>query len=170
MNSSTSIKNIFEFEGASTKPSSELMEKKSILRAVTLKRDKLEMEIGHRVKDTIPTYPLWTIDQVNFDDPRLADIKDKFFDVDSKMTKLSWEVSRLEAIEKGELPRHEAKVKAYKFLGTLTDEQATNFLKKYQLSTVSLTEACLIDPTLLNDLSDFDEKLEIIRANPEVWW
>jgi len=167
---STSIKNIFEFEATSIKPSSELMDKKSTLRALNLKRDKLAMEIGYRVKDTIPTYPRWVMDQVNFNDPRLEDIKDKFFEVESKITDLTWEVARLEAIEKGELPRYEAQRKAYKFLGKLTEEQATNFLKTHRLTTVSLTEACLIDPTLLDDFSDFDEKLEIIRANPEVWW
>ncbi|WP_296882249.1 hypothetical protein [uncultured Methanobrevibacter sp.] len=164
------LRNLFEFEAASTKTSHEIMDKKSTLRALTLKRDKLAMEIGHCVKDTIPSYPFWTMDQINFDDPRLADMKDKFSDVETKISNLSWEVDRLEAIQKGELPRHEARVKAYNFLGKLTDKQATNFLKRYQLTTVSLTEACLIDPTLVDDPIDFDEKLEIIRANPEVWW
>lgn len=169
MNSSTSIKNIFEFEGASTKPSSELMEKKSTLRALTLKRDKYAQEISQRLGLPLPGQKFWTMEQVNFDDPKLADIKDDFNETVSKISEYSCEVGRLEAIHDGELPRHEAKIKAYSFLNKLGDE-ATAFLKSYRLTTVTLTEAVLLCPTLLDNLMDFEENLEIIRADPTVWW
>lgn len=154
---------LFEFEATSYKPSS-LEDKKASLRALTLKRDNLASEIGYRVRDTISSYPLWIMDQVNFDDPRLADIKDDFFKTEEKLRELTWEVDRFEAIRDGELPRHEAKVKVYDFLGKMSEDNVISFLQAYHLSTVTLTEAVLLCPTLLEDMTNFEENLEIIRS------
>ena len=110
------------------------------------------------------------MDQIDFNDPRLSDIKGKFFKTEEKISKLTWEVDRLEAIRDGELPRHEAKVKVYDFLGKMTDENVISFLQNYHLTTITLTEAVLINPKLLEDMTNFEENLEIIRSNPEVWW
>ena len=146
--------------------SSELMEKKSTLRALNLKRENLAVEMAERLGLT----GFFGLAQINFDDPRIADLIDDFNEVVSKIGFYFWEVDRLEAIRDGELPRHNAKVKVYKFLGGLGNDKATNFLKLHHLTTVSLTEAVLICPTLLDNPIDFDENLEIIRSNPEVWW
>lgn len=154
---------LFEFEATSYKASS-LEDKKASLRALTLKRDNLASEIGYCVRDTISSYPLWIMDQVNFDDPRLADIKDDFFKTEEKLRELTWEVDRLEAIRDGELPRHEAKVKVYDFLGKMSEDNVISFLQAYHLSTVTLTEAVLLCPTLLEDMTNFEENLEIIRS------
>ena len=160
---------LFEAE-VTTQDDSELMDKKSTLRVLTLKRDKYAQEISQRLGLPLPGQKFWTMEQVNFDDPKLADIKDDFNETVSKISEYSWEVGRLEAIHDGELPRHEAKIKAYSFLNKLGDEQATAFLKSYRLTTVTLTEAVLLCPTLLDNLMDFEENLEIIRADPTVWW
>lgn len=159
----STIQSFFEYEAAANKPTS-IEDKKSSLRALILKRDNLAREIGHRVQDTISSYPLWIMDQVNFDDPRLADIKDDFFKTEEKISKLHWEVDRLEAIRDGELPRHEAKVKVYDFLGKMSEDNVISFLQAYHLSTVTLTEAVLLCPTLLEDMTNFEENLEIIRS------
>ena len=165
------ISSFFEMEtGTMHPPVNNLEEKKSQLRVITLKRETLAAEMAYIVRDTIPSYPLWVMDQVNFDDPRLVDIKEKFFDADSKMSKLSWEVDRLQSIHDGELERHDAKVKVYDFLKRMDDTAQINFLQTYSLSTVSLIEAVVICPRLLEDMTDFEENLEIIRANPKVWW
>ena len=166
----SSINTLFEMETGSTPKTSELEEKKSTLRALKHRRDHLAAEIGYRVRDTISSYPLWIIDQVNFDDPRIADIKDEFFQTEEKISKLDWEVSRLEAIRDGELPRHEAKVKVYKFLQGMSDKNQIAFLQSHSLSTTSLTEAVLLCPGLLDNMTDFEENLELIRSNPQVWW
>lgn len=175
--------NFFEFEAVSTSKNinKTLDDKKSLLRAIQRRRedliaiqrrrDDLAAEIGYRVRDTISSYPLWVMEQVNFDDPRLADIKGKFFKTEEKLRELTWEVDRLEAIRDGELPRHEAKVKVYEFLrGMGDDKNQINFLQSYHLSTTSLTEAVLICPHLLEDMANFEENLEIIRSQPGVWW
>lgn len=163
---STSIKNLFEFEAGNTpkKTSFTLHEKKSTLRALQKRRDDLAAEIGFRVRDTISSYPLWIMDQVDFNDPRLNDIKDKFFKTEEKLRELTWEVDRLEAIRDGELPRHEAKVKVYDFLEKMSDDNVISFLQAYHLSTTSLTEAVLLCPALLEDMTNFEENLEIIRS------
>lgn len=146
--------------------SSELMEKKSTLRALNLKRDNLAVEMAERLGLT----GFFGLAQINFDDPRIADIIDDFNEVVSKIGFYSWEVDRLEAIRDGELPRHDARVKVYAFLGGLGNDNATNFLRSHRLSTVTLTEAVLLCPNLLEDMMNFEENLEIIRSNPEVWW
>lgn len=163
---STSIKNLFEFEAVGTQKNitPTLDDKKSSLRAIQRRRDDLAAEIGYCVRDTISSYPLWVMEQVNFDDPRLADIKGKFFKTEEKLRELTWEVDRLEAIRDGELPRHEAKVKVYDFLGKMSDDNVISFLQAYHLSTTSLTEAVLLCPALLEDMSNFEENLEIIRS------
>lgn len=161
---------LFEAEVGTIHQPSELEEKKSVLRAMILKRDNLAMEIGYRVKDTISSYPKWIMDQVNFDDPRLSDIKDKFFSIEEKIHDLHWEVDRLEAIENNDLPRHEAKVKVYSFFKKMSGEDVITFLQSYHLSTITLTEAVLLCPTLLDDMTLFEENLEIIRSRKEVWW
>ena len=163
---STSIKNFFEFEAVGTQKNitPTLDDKKSSLRAIQRRRDDLAAEIGYCVRDTISSYPLWVMEQVNFDDPRLADIKGKFFKTEEKLRELTWEVDRLEAIRDGELPRHEAKVKVYDFLGKMSDDNVISFLQAYHLSTTSLTEAVLLCPALLEDMSNFEENLEIIRS------
>ena len=168
----SSINTLFEMEVGTTGTTSiELEQKIQTLRALSRRRDDMAAEIGYRVQDTISSYPLWIMEQVNFDDPRLADIKDKFFRIEEKISKLTWEVDRLEAIENGELPRHEAKVKVYEFLrGMGEDKNQISFLQTYSLSTTSLTEAVLICPGLLDDMTNFEENLEIIRSNPQVWW
>ena len=107
------------------------------------------------------------MDQVDFNDPRLDDIKDKFFKTEEKLRELTWEVDRLEAIRDGELPRHEAKVKVYDFLGKMSDDNVISFLQAYHLSTTSLTEAVLLCPALLEDMTNFEENLEIIRSQVE---
>lgn len=146
--------------------SSDLMEKKSTLRALNLKRDNLAVEMATRLGLT----GFFGVNQINFDDPRIADIIDDFNEVVSKIGFYSWEVDRLEAIRDGELPRHNAKIKVYNFLVELGNDRATNFLKLHHLSTVSLTEAVLLYPNLLEDMMNFEENLEIIRSNPKVWW
>ena len=156
----STISSFFEFD------SHELMEKKSTLRALNLKKDSMAVEIATKLDLT----GYFGLEEIDFDDPRLADIKDEFFKIISKINSCSWEVDRLEALRDGELPRHEARKKVYTFLNRLGNDQATDFLKSYQLSTVSLTEAVLICPTLLDDLMNFEENLEIIRSNPKVWW
>lgn len=169
----SSINTLFEMETGTTgtQSNSELQQKSASLRALNLKRDNLAREIGYRVRDTISSYPLWIMDQVNFNDPRLADIKDEFFNIEEKISKLIWEVDRLEAIQNGELPRHEAKVKVYQFLrGMGNDKNQIEFLQRYSLSTTSLTESVLLCPGLLDDMTNFEENLEIIRSNPQVWW
>ena len=130
------LRTVFEIETSTEVSSSELMEKKSSLRAITLKRENLASEIGYRVRDTLPSYPFWVMDQVDFDDPRLEDIKEEFFETESKRAKLAREVSRMEAIEEDELPRYEAREKAYAFLNSLSDEEAIRFLKQHRLNTV----------------------------------
>ena len=165
----SSINTIFEMETASIRKVSELEQKRSTLKALNLKRDNLAAEIGYRVQDTISSYPRWIMDQVNFDDPRIADIKDEFFRLEEKISKLTWEVDRLEAIRDGELPRHEAKVKVYEFLrGMGNDMNQIHFLQTYHLSTTSLTEAVLICPGLLDDMTSFEENLELIKE--EAGW
>jgi len=167
----SSLNTIFEMETASIRKVSELEQKRSTLKALNLKRDNLAAEIGYRVQDTISSYPRWIMDQVNFDDPRIADIKDEFFRLEEKISKLTWEVDRLEAIRDGELPRHEAKVKVYEFLrGMGNDKNQIEFLQRYSVSTTSLTESVLLCPSLLDDMTNFEENLEIIRSNPQVWW
>ena len=168
----SSINTLFEMEVGTTGTTSiELEQKIQTLRALSRRRDDMAAEIGYRVQDTISSYPLWIMEQVNFDDPRLADIKDKFFRIEEKISKLTWEVDRLEAIENGELPRHEAKVKVYEFLrGMGEDKNQISFLQTYSLSTTSLTEAVLICPGLLDDMTNFEENLELIRSSPNVWW
>ena len=168
----SSINTLFEMEvGTTGTTSTELEQKIQTLRALSRRRDDMAAEIGYRVQDTISSYPLWIMEQVNFDDPRLADIKDKFFRIEEKISKLTWEVDRLEAIENGELPRHEAKVKVYEFLrGMGEDKNQISFLQTYSLSTTSLTEAVLICPGLLDDMTNFEENLELIRSSPNVWW
>ena len=169
----SSINTLFEMETGTTghNPISELEQKRSTLKALNRRRDSIAAEIGYRVKDTILSYPLWIMDQVNFDDPRLADIKDKFFKLEEEISQLTWEVDRLEAIQNGELPRHEAKVKVYTFLREMgDDENQIHFLQTYSLSTTTLTEAVLICPGLLDNMTDFEENLELIRSNPQVWW
>ena len=163
---STSIKNFFEFEAVGTQKNINhtLDDKKSSLRAIQRRRDDLAAEIGYCVRDTISSYPLWVMEQVNFDDPRLADIKGKFFKTEEKLRELTWEVDRLEAIRDGELPRHEAKVKVYDFLGKMSEDNVISFLQAYHLSTISLTEAVLLCPALLEDMTNFEENLEIIRS------
>lgn len=163
---STSLKNFFEFEAVGTQKNitPTLDDKKSTLRALQRRRDDLAAEIGFRVRDTISSYPLWIMDQVDFNDPRLDDIKDKFFKTEEKLRELTWEVDRLEAIRDGELPRHEAKVKVYDFLGKMSEDNVISFLQAYHLSTVTLTEAVLLCPTLLEDMPNFEENLEIIRS------
>lgn len=163
---STSLKNFFEFEAVGTQKNitPTLDDKKSTLRALQRRRDDLAAEIGFRVRDTISSYPLWIMDQVDFNDPRLDDIKDKFFKTEEKLRELTWEVDRLEAIQNGELPRHEAKVKVYDFLGKMSENNVISFLQAYHLSTVTLTEAVLLCPTLLEDMTNFEENLEIIRS------
>lgn len=164
--------NFFEFEAVSTSKNinKTLDDKKSSLRALQGKRDQLAAEIGYRVQDTISSYPLWIMDQVNFDDPRLSGIKEKFFNIEEKLRDLTWEVDRLQAIHDGELPRHEAKVKVYDFIKKMSDDNVISFLQAYHLSTTSLTEAVLICPHLLEDMTNFEENLEIIRSQPGVWW
>ena len=160
---------LFEAE-VTSQDDSELMDKKSTLRVLTLKRDKYAQEISQRLGLPLPGQKFWTMEQVNFDDPKLADIKDDFHETVSKINEYTWEVGRLEAIRDDELPRHEARVKTYSFLKTLGNDQANDFLKSYRLTTVTLTEAVLLCPTLLDNLMDFEENLEIIRADPTVWW
>ena len=50
------------------------------------------------------------------------------------------------------------------------DKNQINFLQSYHLSTVTLTEAVLLCPKLLDDMTNFEENLEIIRSNPNVEW
>lgn len=168
----SSINTLFEMEtGTRYTPNPELDNKKATLRALHNRRDDLAAEIGYRVKDTISSYPLWIMDQVNFNDPRLSDIKDDYFKIEEKIRKLTWEVDRLQAIQDGELPRHEAKVKVYTFLRAMGDDKnQIHFLQSYSLSTVSLTEAVLLCPGLLDDMTTFEENLELIRSHPNVWW
>lgn len=169
----SSINTLFEMETGTTGTghSSELEQKSSTLRALTHRRDNLAAEIGYRVQDTISSYPLWIMEQVDFNDPRLADIKDQFFQLEEKISKLTWEVDRLEAIRDGELPRHEAKVEVYDFLRRMgNDDNQISFLQTYHISTTNLIEAVLVCPTLLKDLTNFEENLELIRAKPDVWW
>ena len=169
----SSLNTIFEMETGTTghNPISELEQKRSTLKALNRRRDNIAAEIGYRVQDTISSYPRWIMDQVNFDDSRIADIKDEFFRLEEKISKLTWEVDRLEAIQNEELPRHEAKVKVYQFLrGMGNDKNQIEFLQRYSLSTTSLTESVLLCPSLLDDMTNFEENLEIIRSNPQVWW
>lgn len=163
----SSLQTIFEME---TVTSTEVINAKSTANIYEKRRDTLAMEIAKRLQLPKPGNKFWTIDEVNWNDPRIADIKDDFHKANSQMIKWQWESSRLQAIHENHLPRHEAKVKAYKFLGKLSDEQAINFLKTHHLTTTTLTEAILLCPRLLDDLSDFEENLEIIRANENVWW
>lgn len=145
---------------------SELMDKKSTLRALNLKRDNLAIEMASKLGLT----GFFSINQIDFDDPKVSALKDDFQEVVSKIGFYSWEVDRLESIRDGELPRHNARVKVYAFLNGLGNDNATNFLKSHRLSTVTLTEAVLLCPNLLEDMMNFEENLEIIRSKSEVWW
>jgi len=168
----SSTNTLFEMEtGTRHNPNYELQNKKATLVALNRRRDDLAAEIGFRVKDTIPSYPLWSMRQVNFNDPRLDDIKDDFFKIEERIYNVSREINRLEAIENNDLPRYEARVKVYDFLGKMgSDENRIRFLQSHHLTTTSLIEAVYLCPGLLEDLSNFEENLEIIRSEPDVWW
>lgn len=121
-------------------------EMKKTYRVLTLKRDKYSLEIAARLD--MPK--LWTIDQVDFDDPRLSDIKDDFQQLETYLHKLYWEIKKEEANRDNTLPHYFATRKAYCFLDSQPDK-GIGFLQKNNLTTHGLIYALLNNPNYLEE-------------------
>ena len=124
-----------------------LDEKKMILRALQRKRDSLAVEIATRLD--LPRR--WVMADVDLDDPRIVDLKEKLLSTERKIYHTEDEVEFLEAKRDGEIDRYNARKIAYDWLHLLGDE-GNQWLIDHKLTTVTLTEEILKNPNFLEEV------------------
>jgi hypothetical protein len=126
---------------------------RSSYRAIGKKLDNIRMDAA--ILTNILPLPegkrFWVADEIQWDDPRLDDIRDKFFSLLEKHHDLERTIGRLEAIRDNDLPRWEARQTAYGWLNILGDD-GNDWLIQHNLTTVTLTEAILLNPQFLEEM------------------
>lgn len=131
---------------------------RSSLRAINHRRDSIRMDAAVIVGILPLTNgrKIWTADEIDWDDPKLAHLKDTYFELCETASKLTHHVSELEAKKSGNLSVWKAKQKGEIFLRihfhSIEEEKA--FFKKNNLhrGMSSLTEAILTNPNFLNEV------------------
>lgn len=97
----------------------EISRMKSQARQMLKKRDSLAIQVAKILN--LPS--IWTLNDVNWEDPRVHDLGEQIFQYDIDLCKLNKEISKQQAIRDGELDYYNAKEKAYQFI----EEHFTNF-------------------------------------------
>ena len=110
---------------------------RSTLRAMERSIDDNHMDAAIKV-GVLPLKPgrrFWVATEINWDDPRLNDMRDPFMELVDKHYKLSKIVGRMEAIQSGNLEFWEAKEKANHFAceNFPTLEVETEFYRKHNI-------------------------------------
>ncbi|MBQ6344978.1 MAG: hypothetical protein IJI96_02585 [Methanobrevibacter sp.] len=126
---------------------------KGSYRAIGRKLESMRMDAAIQV-GILPLSegkPFWLAEEIDWDDPRLSDMKEKFFFFLDKHYELGNQVGRLEAIQANDLPRWEAEQVAYGWLNILGDK-SNAWLIEHKLNTFSLTEAILNNPNFLQEV------------------
>lgn len=131
---------------------------KSSYRAVQHKIDSIRNEAAI-ITGILPLKPgrkFWVADEINWDDPKVADLRETYFELISTSKILTPHISRLEAQKSGNLEVWKAKQKGERFLkdNFSSIEEETAFFKKNNLvrGYSSLTEALLSNPNFLNEV------------------
>ena len=131
---------------------------RSSLRAINHRLDSIRMEAAN-ITGILPLKPerkIWTADEIQWDDPKLADIKDTYFELCETASKLTHHVSELEAKKSGNLTVWKAKQKGEIFLRIHfhSIEEEKRFFEKNNLhrGMSSLTEAILTNPNFLDEV------------------
>lgn len=132
---------------------------KSSLRAVNHQIDKMRMDAAELmgIFDTLcKEKPFWTADEINWDDPKLSQMKPKFFQLLDSSYELEHIVGKIEATQNGTLEQYKIYQEIDKFLATnfKTFDEEVEFFKKNNLvrGLSSLREAMLENPNYLNEV------------------
>ncbi|WP_407415732.1 hypothetical protein [Methanobrevibacter sp.] len=128
---------------------------RSSLRAINHRCESIRMDAAVIV-GILPLKPgrkIWTADEIQWDDPKLAHLKDTYFELCDTASKLLRHVSELEAKKSGNLSVWKAKQKGEIFLRIHfhSIEEEKEFFEKNNLhrGMSSLTEAILSNPNFL---------------------
>ena len=120
-----------EYQGRS------LEDLRSSVRAMekSIDRKRIDAAIKVGVLPLKPGRRFWVATEINWDDPRLDDMREPFMELVDKHYKLSKIVGRMEAIQSGNLEFWEAKEKAntFAFEHFSTDEEETEFYRKHNI-------------------------------------
>lgn len=128
---------------------------KSSLRAINNRIESMRMDAA-LLTGILPLTngrKIWTADEINWDDPKLTDFRETYFELVDTARILTLHVSRLEATKKGNLEVWKANQKGLRFLRDNFNslEEEVEFFKKNNLTRgmSSLTEAILSNPNFL---------------------
>lgn len=130
----------------------EISQMKTRLRAMERKRDTLAIHVAK----TLNLPNIWTLDMVDWSNPKVASIKPEIDTVDKQINELSWDIDRAESIRDNNMDYYNAKVKAYDFMAenfTNFDDEVTFFKKNGLVRGMSsLTEMILKNPNYLEEV------------------
>ena len=124
---------------------------RSSLSAVNKKADN----IANKAANITGILPLqegrrfWCVTEINWDDPRLTELKETYFKCINDAANLRDEIGRLEDGD-----RYEARKKANLFLCTHFDsfEEEAEWLRSHGLNTLTLAEKILMNPNFLEEV------------------
>jgi len=126
---------------------------RSSYRAIGKKLDNLRMDAAIMV-GILPLAPgrrVWVADEIDWDDPKLDQLRETFFSLLNKHHRLEIEIGRREALRDNNYPRWLAEREAYGWLNILGDE-SNDWLIEHGLTTVTLTEKILRNPKFLEEV------------------
>ena len=122
-----------------------LEDKKTRLRALLKKEEKLDAEIVKRLGVRLS--------QVDFDDPAIGDITAKMKPVMAEINEVYWEIAKLEHDASNPRMNYYARRSVDAFLQGLGDSfAACEFLKEINMSSHELIEAVAIDPNFMDGM------------------
>jgi len=128
----------------------EIQDKKQTLRVYKRKYESYASEFRDRLGLPQDGQRLWSMAQVDLDDPKVSDLKADFKQLLVKIHALQWEIEKDEAIIKGTLPEYYATRKAYSFLDSQEDG-GIMFLQEHHLTTHALIYEIMRNPNFIEE-------------------
>ena len=126
---------------------SELQAMKTRQRAITKERDRIAIEIA-KVQN-MPS--IWTLDMIDWDDPKITSLKEPFHKLENQITALNDEIREAEAIRDNTYDLYCAEEKVYSFLNSMSPAEALSFLKQLGMTTHMLIGEVAANPNFLEE-------------------
>lgn len=126
----------------------QIMARKTQLRAMERKRDKIAIEIAK-----ILNFPsIWTINMIDWTVPEVASFKEEFCNLECQITELDWEIAEAEAVKRGDYDYFMAERKVYNKLSKIPIEDEKTLLKSLGLTKSGLIAKVADNPNFLDEV------------------
>jgi hypothetical protein len=145
----------------------ELRNKKATLRLYQRKYDEYMVEFQKRLNLPLPGQKFWSIHQVDFDDPKVRDLKVGFRELMDNIHRLGWEIKKDEAVLNNTLDEYYATRKAYSFLDSQEDG-GISFLQEHHMTTHSLIYKLMENPHFIED-EEHIQWLPVVRVDDSIF-